>query len=332
MSAKLRDLLDNVPIFLAVAEARSFTRAAHKLGISPSAASQAVRALEARLGTPLLMRSTRSLSLTAAGATYLDRAGPAFMALTDVTLETIGLSARPAGPLRLTMPRFAYDGIVGPALMAFRRSYPEVEVEIEVEGRLVDIVENGFDAGLRFGDLLAKDVTAVKVLPASESLLAASPAYLASHPAPPTPSDLLEHDTVVCRSRTTGIIQPWLLVAADLGVSCRIDPKAPAIVGDIATETDLIVRGHGISCLPSYCIDRLLQDGKLVRVLPGWSVPLEPIYIFYPSRRRQTPALRAFVEHLKQFGSTRKAIALSREPAVGRQRSRLRVADPALAD
>ena len=329
---KSRDLLDGVPIFLAVAEARSFTRAAHKLGISPSAASQAVKALEARLGTPLLMRSTRSLSLTAAGATYLDRAGPAFMALTDVTLETIGLSARPVGPLRLTMPRFAYDGIIGPALMTFRRSYPEVEVEVEVEGRLVDIAENGFDAGLRYGDLLAKDVTAVKVLPASESLLVASPAYLAVHPAPTAPSDLLEHDTVACRSRTTGLIEPWLLVAADRGVSCRIDPKTPILVGDLATETDLIVRGHGISCLPSYCIDRLLQDGKLVRVLDGWSVPLEPIYIFFPSRRRQTLALRAFVEHLKQFGSTRRAAAMSREPAVSSLRSRRRVADPALAD
>lgn len=165
LDARSRSLLDGVPVFLAVAEARSFTRAAQRLGISPSAASQAVRALEARLGTPLIARSTRSLSLTAAGAAYLDQAGPAFAALANATLEAAGRSTRPAGPLRLTMPRSAYDGIVAPALMTFRRAFPDVELEIEVEGRLVDIVENGFDAGLRYGDLLAKNVTAVKILP-----------------------------------------------------------------------------------------------------------------------------------------------------------------------
>lgn len=303
LDARSRSLLDGVPVFLAVAEARSFTRAAQRLGISPSAASQAVRALEARLGTPLIARSTRSLSLTAAGAAYLDQAGPAFAALANATLEAAGRSTRPAGPLRLTMPRSAYDGIVAPALMTFRQAFPDVELEIEVEGRLVDIVENGFDAGLRYGDLLAKDVTAVKILPASVSVLTAAPAYLAGHPAPSEPSGVLEHDTIVCRSRTTGIIVPWLLVAEE-NDSCRIDPRAPTVVGDMATQVDLTIRGHGISCSPLYCVHELLRDGKLVHVLPEWSVPFEPIHVFYPNRRGQTPALRAFVEHLRAFCST----------------------------
>jgi len=303
LDARSRGLLDGVPVFLAVAEARSFTRAAQRLGISPSAASQAVRALEARLGTLLLARSTRSLSLTAAGAAYLDRAGPAFAALVDATLEAVGRSTRPVGPLRLTMPRSAYVGIVAPALTTFRQAFPEVEMEIDVEGRLIDIVENGFDAGLRYGDLLAKDVTAVKVLPASNSLLTAAPAYLASRPPPSEPSGLLEHDTIVCRSRTTGVIAPWLLMSEGVG-SCRIDPRAPTIVGDMATQTDLTVRGHGISCSPLHCVQESLRDGKLACVLPGWSVPIEPIHVFYPSRRGQTPALRAFIGHLRAFCST----------------------------
>lgn len=297
MSLRAKELLDGLPIFLAVAEAKSFTQAARRLGVSPSAASQAVRVLEDRVGMPLLMRSTRSTSLTVAGAAFLAKVAPAFAAIEDATREVMGQAARPAGPLRVTMPRAAFDGVVTPVLATFRAAYPDVELEIEVESRLVDIVEQGFDAGLRYGTLLAKDVTAFEAFPASESILVASPSYLSGRVPVTAPADLLEHGAIVCRNRTTGLISPWLLFSGS--ETCRIDPCAPTIVGDLVTLVDLARDGHGVALAPIQCVARDLSDGGLTRVLPLWSSPLEPLFVYYPTRRGQTSALRAFVAHLR---------------------------------
>lgn len=291
-----KDLLDGVPIFVAVAEALSFTRAARRLGISPSAASQAVRALEARLGTPLIQRSTRSMRLTEAGARYLEQAAPALAALEEATREVAGHAGRPSGLLRLTMPRAAFDGLVAEALPSFRQRYPEVAIEIDIEGRLVDIVQRGFDAGFRYGDLLAKDMTAVEVLPASTSVLLAAAPYLERHQAPSTPGELAAHAAIVCRSRTTGLVAPWPLT--DGRTDIRVDPRVELIAGDLATQVDLTARGLGISCAPLRSVERHLAVRSLRRLLPGWSVPLEPIFAYHPSRRPPSAALRAFLKHL----------------------------------
>jgi DNA-binding transcriptional LysR family regulator len=196
------------------------------------------------------------------------------------------------------MSRSAFDGVVAPALATFKLAYPEVEIEIDIESRLVDIAEHGFDAGLRAGDLLAKDMTATKVHVATCRLLVASPAYLAARPAPVSPCDLLDHAAILCRTRPERVITPWLLQAGE--ERFRVDPRNPMIAGDPVTQIELTVRGHGITCVSILSVQRLIDEGRLVRVLPRWSVPLDPVYIYYPSRTRQSAALRALVAHLRR--------------------------------
>ena len=192
--------------------------------------------------------------------------------------------------------RSAFDGAVAPVLARFRAAYPAVEVEIEVEGRLVDVVEQGFDAGLRYGDVLARDVVAVKLTPRSEALLAAAPGYLQRRPAPERPADLLGHAAVMCRSRSAGLVRPWAMRRN--GDAVQVSPPTRTVVGDLASQLDLMVRGLGIGLAATASLSRLLDAGTLVQVLPGWSTPMEPLYLYYPHRRRQSAALRAFVGFL----------------------------------
>lgn len=292
-----RNTLESVAVFVAVAEAGSFSEAARRLGISPSAASQAIRSLEERLGTPLLRRSTRSLSLTDVGTDYLLAAAPALSQLRRAAEEASGRGGRPTGPLRLTMPRAPFDLLIAAALAAFQDTYPDVQLEIAVEARMIDIVKQGFDAGLRYGGLIEKDMVAVPIAPSSEAILVASPAYLQARSTPAIPSDLLDHRAVVCRSQVTGLIKPWILRSADETV--QIAPPAATIVHDLASQIELTVRGLGIVSAPAASVSDLLDAGKLSRVLPAWSSPLEAIYLYFPSRRHQSAALRAFVAFLK---------------------------------
>ncbi|WP_025100511.1 LysR family transcriptional regulator [Burkholderia sp. A1] len=292
-----KNFLDGVPVFVAVAEAGSFSEAARQLGISPSAASQAIRNLETRLGTPLLRRSTRSLSLTDEGARYFQAAAPALSQLRRAAEEAAGHGGRPTGALRLSMPRVPFDRFIAPSLAAFQQACPEVEIEIAVEGRMIDIVEQGFDAGLRYGNLIAKDMVAVPVGAASEAILVASPGYLRTRTTPERPDDLLVHRSVACRSQSTGLITPWVLQSA--GRTVQMVPPAATVVHDFASQIALTVSGMGVSCAPLGSVATLLDAGKLARILSDWSTPLEALYLYFPSRRHQTAALRAFIAFLK---------------------------------
>ncbi len=304
-----RDTLDGVAVFVAAAEAGSFSEAGRRLGISPSAVSQAIRGLEERLGTPLFRRSTRSLSLTDVGKEYLLAAAPALSQLRQAAEEASGRGGRPAGPLRLTMPRAPFDLLIAGALVDFQETYPDVELEIAVEARLIDIVKQGYDAGLRFGNCLDKDMVAVAVAARSEAVLVASPAYLQARAVPDVPSDLLDHRAVACRSQGTGLIIPWALQSA--GETVQIIPPSATIVHDLASQIDLTVRGLGIVSAPAAMVSDLLDSGKLSRVLPAWSSALEAVYLYFPSRRDQSAALRAFVAFLK--GSSYLPLHLSNE-------------------
>ncbi|TAA19541.1 LysR family transcriptional regulator [Pseudoxanthomonas winnipegensis] len=284
-------------MFVAVAEAGSFSEAARRLGVSPSAVSQAIRSLEERLGTPLFRRSTRSVRLTDVGSDYLLAAAPAVEQLRQAAEDATGRSGRPAGPLRLTMPRAPFDQLIASTLVAFKDAFPEVELEIAVEARLVDIVKQGYDAGLRFGNHLEKDMVAVQVAPPSAAILVAAPSYLANRPLPGSPSDLLTHRAIVCRSQLTGSIIPWTLVAAHDTIQISL-PEA-TIVHDLASQIDLAVRGLGIVSAPSAMVAALIDEGRLTHVLPAWSSPMEALYIYFPSRRHQSAALRAFIGFLK---------------------------------
>ncbi|WFR97561.1 LysR family transcriptional regulator [Rhizobium tumorigenes] len=294
-----KDILEGVAMFVAVAEAGSFSEAARRRGISPSAVSQAIGGLEERLGASLFRRSTRSLSLTDVGKDYLLATAPALSQLRQAAEEASGRSGRPTGPLRLTMPRAPFDLLIAPALVPFQRIYPDIDLEIAVEARMIDIVKQGYDAGLRYGNCIEKDMVAVKAAPASEAVLVASPGYLHDRARPNLPSDLLDHRAVMCRSQITGQIIPWTLQSAAEVV--QIVPPAATIVHDLASQIDLTVRGVGIVNAPAAYVSELVDEGKLVRVLPGWMSPIEPLYLYFPSRRHQSAALRAFVAFLKTF-------------------------------
>jgi DNA-binding transcriptional LysR family regulator len=194
------------------------------------------------------------------------------------------------------MPRAPFELLLAEALVAFHKAFPDVELEIAVEARMVDIVKERFDGGIRYGNNLQKDMVAVPIAPKSEAILAASPAYLAIETVPICPSDLLNHRGLMCRSQSTGVILPWLLEHA--GGSERIIPGSTTVVHDLASQIQLAVKGLGILSAPAALISEQLETGKLSRVLPGWSTPLEPLYLYFPSRRHQSAALRAFVGFL----------------------------------
>lgn len=291
------DTLEGVAVFVAAAEAGSFSEAGRRLGVSPSAVSQAIRRLEERLGAPLFRRSTRSLGLTDVGRDYLLSAAPALSQLRQAAEEASGKAGNPAGPLRLTMPRAPFDLLVAPALPAFQDSYPGVELEIAVEARLVDIVKEGYDAGLRYGNCIDGDMVAVQIAPSSEAILVASPAYLNDNGVPSAPGDLLGHRSIACRSQATGTIISWSLRSGEESV--QIVPQRATIVHDLASQIDLAARGLGILSAPAARVFDRLGAGSLMRVLPAWSSPIEALYLYFPSRRHQSAALRAFVGYLK---------------------------------
>ena len=289
--------LDGLPVFIAVAEALSFTAAAQRLGISPSAASQAVRTLEKRLGTLLLHRSTRSIRLTEAGSEYLARVGPALAELQAAARDVAGRHLAPSGPLRLTVPRAAFDARVAPVLAEFCRAYPEIEVEVNVEGRLIDIVQHRFDAGIRYGDMLERDTVAVKLSEPSEAVLVAAPDHLARHGTPADLADLVAGRAVMGRGALNGRVIPWRLQSG--GEPVVVAPPARVIVHDLVSEIDLAVRGLGVACLPVASIAGHLRSGALRRVLSDWRQPLASLYLYYVSQRHKSAALAEFVAFLQ---------------------------------
>jgi DNA-binding transcriptional LysR family regulator len=309
-----REVLEGVAVFCAVADAGGFSEAARRLGISPSAVSQAVRGLEDRLGAPLFRRSTRSVTLTDVGEAYLLAAAPALSQLRQAAEEASGRAHRPAGPLRLTMARTAFDLVIAPQLVAFQDLYPDVRLEVSVEARLVDIVREGFDAGFRTGNRIDKDMVAVPVAPASEAILVAAPSYLAGRSVPGSPGELLDHRAIMCRSQATGVIIPWLLQSADESV--QVSPPAATVIHDLASQIGLAVRGLGIVSLPTELVADLLAQGQLSRVLPAWSSPIEALYLYFPGRRQQSAALRAFVRFMAERREGREAIGASAAPPV----------------
>lgn len=195
------------------------------------------------------------------------------------------------------MPRAPFESFIAPALKAFQNSYPDTELEIAVEARLIDIVKQGYDAGLRYGNCIDKDMVAVPIASKSEAVLVSSPAYLRDHVIPKHPDDLLDHRAIMCRSQIDGLIIPWTLESA--GEVVQIVPPTRMIVHDLASQIELALRGLGIVNAPAAYVAGLLESRRLSQVLPSWSCPQEAVYLYFPSRRHQSAALRAFMAFLK---------------------------------
>ncbi|TVT74012.1 MAG: LysR family transcriptional regulator [Denitromonas halophila] len=284
--------------FACVARLRSFRRAADEMGVSASALSHAVRGLEERLGVRLLNRSTRSVMPTEAGARLLDRLDPA---LSDIALALDELNAfrdTPRGALRLNVPRIAMRAVLLPILRVFRARYPAVVVEVVADDGLVDIVAEGFDAGIRFGERLAADRVALPIGPPQRFIVVASPAYLATHPAPRTPEDVLAHACIGQRF-PSGVVYRWEFARA--GVSRAVEVKASLIVNDHAMALDAAQAGLGLAYVLASLATDAIEAGALVPVLDDWMPPAEHFYL-YTSGRRQMPApLRAFIDLAREL-------------------------------
>lgn len=294
--------LDGVEVFLAVAEHRSFRRAAAMLGVTPSAVSQAVRVLEARIGATLFIRTTRSVGLTEAGERFLERARPAFEELVAASEAARDLGRRPSGLLRLSVPRAAVSVLLEPLVASFCEAHPGVEVEIAASEALVDLAAEGFDAGVRLGPLIAADMVALRLSAPFRFVVVGSPDYLARRPAPVRPDDLRDHACLRLR-RAAGSIAPWSLV--DDGQAVEIAVSGPLIASDFVTLLGTAVRGVGLAQVPEPIARDALAAGRLVEVLAPHAPTAPGMFLYYPSRRQAMPKLRAFVEHAKHHAAGR---------------------------
>jgi DNA-binding transcriptional LysR family regulator len=288
--------LDGVEAFLGVAQHRSFRRAAGELGVTPSAISQAVRALEARVGAALFIRTTRSVGLTEAGERFLARAKPAFEELVVASEAARELGQRPAGLLRLSVPRAVVPILLEPLIASFCQAYPEVEVEIAASEELIDLAAKGFDAGVRLGQFIAADMVAVPLSRPFRFVVVGSPAYLARRDRPERPDDL-RHQACVRMRRSSGAIALWSL--NDNGRAIEIAVSGPLIANDFPTMLGAAVEGVGLAQVPEPVAAEAVKSGKLVRVLDKFAPMAPGVFLYYPGHRQMMPKLRAFIDHVK---------------------------------
>jgi DNA-binding transcriptional LysR family regulator len=288
--------LDGVEAFLGVAGYRSFRKAAAELGVTPSAISQAVRALEARLGAALFIRTTRSVGLTEAGERFLSRAKPAFEELLAASKVARDLGQRPAGLLRLTAPRAVVPTLLNPLIVSFCQAYPEVEVEIATSANLVDIAAEGFDAGIRLGQFVEADMVAVRLTPSLPLAVIGSPDYLRRRQRPEHVDDLRQHACLSMR-RSNGSIAPWSFVNGNEAVEVIV--SGPLIANDMSTLIDAAIKGLGLVQVPRPLAAGAVEAGKLVGVLEQFAPMAPGVFLYHPGSRQMLPKLRAFIEHIR---------------------------------
>jgi DNA-binding transcriptional LysR family regulator len=280
--------------FLAVAERGGFSAAARALGLSPSAVSQAVRTLEQRVGVPLVVRTTRSVRLTEAGEVLARKAAPAFASVGEAVEEAAGHAGQVAGTLRLTVGRIAVPLVVEPVLSEVLARHPRLALDVSVDDRLVDIVAERFDAGVRLSESIEPDLTAVRITPPFRFVVVASPAYLARRGVPSDPQDLLAHDAIVFRSPTTGALQRWDLERKG---RTRLVAVRGRVVGN---DPRLLVRGAldglGLAYVDEHSVRAHVATGALRTVLEQWAPKVPGFFLYFPRRARGDPKVRAFLE------------------------------------
>lgn len=292
-----RDELSDLAVFLAVAEARSFTRAAAKLGTSQSAISQIVRRLEAGMGLKLLTRNTRNVAPTEAGEQLVETLRPAF---DDIDARLSALSAlreRPSGTVRLTSSRHAAETILWPTVGKLLAEYPEVKVEISVDSHLTDIISDRFDAGIRLGEQIAKDMIAVRIGGELRMAVVGAPSYFAEHGRPAIPQDLTNHRCINIRLQTHGGLYAWEFGQEGRQLNVRVE--GPLILNDVPMILTAAAQGIGLACVMEDQADAHLRAGTLVRILEDWCPPFAGYHLYYPDRRQLPPAFALLVAALR---------------------------------
>lgn len=280
-----------------IVESGNFARAASQLAVSPSALSQIIRALEERLGVRLLNRTTRSVAVSDAGARLLARIGPALRELDDAQHELVSMRREPAGRLRINTPREPVLHLIAPKLGAFQRHFPKVVVDLVVDDLLSDIVALGFDAGIRLGERLERDMVAVPLTGEVEMMVVGAPSYLADNRAPRTPRDLAEHRCINFRWPSGRGLYRWEFERGRRKL--ETDVEGPLIVNDTDVALEAALSGVGLAYLFDFKVKHWLEAGKLVRVLERWSPPFPGFYLYHPSRRQMPAALRAFIDFFR---------------------------------
>ena len=286
--------------FIAVAEAGSFTRAAAKLGLSQSAVSYSVRTLEQRLGVRLISRTTRSLSLTDAGQRMLRNLRPSFENIESEIAAVTALRDKPAGTIRITTFRYAATSVLWPVITTFMAEYPDIEMEITLDEGLTDIVADRFDAGIRIGEQVQKDMVAVRIGPDLRMAVVGSPSYFENRKIPITPRDLGEHRGVSYRQTTGGGLYAWEFERD--GEELQVRMNGPLIINDGQLLEAAALDGLALAYTFESQVSHHIADGRLIRVLDDWCQPFPGYHLYYPSRRQHTAAFALLVEALRFKG------------------------------
>jgi DNA-binding transcriptional LysR family regulator len=289
--------LNDVQAFLAVAQERSFTKAAAKLGVSQSALSHTIRGLEARLGLRLLSRTTRSVSPTEAGERLLRAVGPHFVEIENSLAALSELREKPAGTIRITTGEHAAETILWPALAKLLPRYPDIKVELIVEYGLTDIVAERYDAGVRIGEQVAKDMVAVRIGPDLRMAVVGAPSYFEGRAKPKTPQDLTAHHCINIRLPTYGGLYAWEFEKRGRELKVRVDGQL--VFNTSALRLNAVRAGLGLAYLPEDQVREALANGRLIRLLEDWCPPFSGYHLYYPSRRQMTPAFAVLVEALR---------------------------------
>ena len=292
--------LDGVEAFLSVARHRNFRRAAAELGVTPSAISQAIRTLEARIGAALFIRTTRSVGLTEAGARFVARAKPAFEELVSAGEAARELGQRPTGLLRLSVPPGVVSILLEPLVASFCQAYPEIELEIAVSEKLANLATEGFDAGIRLGEFIDADMVAVRLTPPLPFVVVGSPDYLRSRTRPQRIEDLRQHACLRMR-RSNGSIAPWSFVDGKKTVEVIV--SGPLIAHDYPALLGAAIRGVGLAQIPGPLAKAPIAEGRLQALLSPFAAATPGVFLYYPEKRQVLPKLRAFIDHVKYQGT-----------------------------
>src|SRR3989475_3427376 len=292
-----RENVNDLLAFLAVARERSFTKAAAKLGVSQSALSHTIRGLETRLGLRLLTRTTRSVSPTEAGERLLHTVGPRFEEI-DAELQALSeLREKPAGTIRITATDHSANTVLWPRLAKFLPEYPDIKVEITIDYGFTDIVAQRYDAGVRSGEQVAKDMIAVRIGPDMRMAVVGAPSYFAKRPSPKKPQDLTDHNCINLRLATHGGLYAWEFEKGDPGLKVRVEGQL--VFNGTFQMLNAALDGFGLAYVPDDVAQPHLAKGRLKRVLEDWCPPYSGYHLYYPSRRQSSPAFTLLVDALR---------------------------------
>ncbi|MER9616977.1 LysR family transcriptional regulator [Mesorhizobium sp. M0207] len=307
-----RDLLSHLPVIVAVARRGGFAPAAAELGMSPSAVSHAVRLVEERIGQPLFARTTRSVSLTEAGTALVAAAEPALEDIADRIERIRSVKGRASGLLRINAPRLALPLALMPILTAMAERYPDVTVEIVTDERLSDIVGEGFDAGIRLGEMIVEDMVTVRLTGPFRSIIVASPAYVGGRGRPWALADLAAHNCIGYRLLRSRALYHWDL--SDQGKDISVETRGSVVVSDPLSAREMALAGIGLAYLFEPLVKPDIEAGRLVEVLGEASIEEPGLFLYFPRRAAMAPKLRAFIDTVQEIGRASSRIPGRKKP------------------